>query len=141
MSATGKGSLRFSAVSCWPTAASHAPRKRTLRERPRTKTIRPTGSYIAKLEPEQIREWGLPGTPGDYYEDHLVPLCAGGHPDDPHNLWPQRIRGQWTDKIKDQLESSVCRQLCRRDLSPEQARAIFLEGDWTKAYLEYFELK
>jgi hypothetical protein len=37
-------------------------------------------------------------------------------------------------------EASVCRQLCRGDITLEQARAIFLSPDWTKAYEDYFGL-
>jgi hypothetical protein len=71
----------------------------------------------------------------------LVPLCVGGHPSDPRNLWPQPIRGRWTDKIKDQLESSVCRALCRGDMTLQEGQALFLKPDWTKTYLEFFHLK
>ena len=44
-----------------------------------------------------MRELGQAGSPNAYHEDHIVPLCAGGHPRDPKNLWPQPIRGQWND--------------------------------------------
>ncbi len=45
----------------------------------------------------------------------------------------------WTEKVKDQLEASVCRQVCRGDITLKQGQAIFLdEPDWTKAYLKYF---
>jgi hypothetical protein len=91
-----------------------------------TKTIRPPSSYTTKLRKQQIREIGLPGDTEDYYEDHLVPLCMGGHPRDPRNLWPQPLVGKWTDKIKGQLEGSVCRAVCRGDMTLEQGRAIFL---------------
>ena len=106
-----------------------------------TKTIRPPSSYTSRLKAKQMRELGLPGTMHDYHEDHLVPLCVGGHPSDPSNLWPQPVTGQWTDKVKDQLESSVCRQVCRGELPLEQGQAIFLRGDWTREYMRYFELQ
>src|SRR3954464_772149 len=48
-----------------------------------TKTIRPSSSYTTWLKTEQMQELGLPGTADDYREDHLVPLCVGGHPSDP----------------------------------------------------------
>jgi hypothetical protein len=50
-----------------------------------------------------MRELGLPD------EDHLVALCAGGHASHPRNLLPQPVTGKWSDKVKDQLESRVCR--------------------------------
>jgi hypothetical protein len=103
-----------------------------------TKTVRPPTSYTENLKKRQIRELGLAGP--SYHEDHVVPLCAGGHPTDPRNLWPQPLEGKWRDADKNQLEASVCRQLCRGDITLEQAQAIFLAPDWTKAYEAYFGL-
>ena len=46
---------------------------------------------------------------------------------------------QWNGAAKDQLESSVCRQVSRGDITLKQGQVIFLdEPDWTKAYLKYF---
>jgi len=88
-----------------------------------------------------MRERALPGTAKDYHEDHLVPLCVGGDPSDPRNLWPQPIRGRWTDKIKDQLESSVCRAVCRGAMTLHEGQALFLKPDWTQTYIKFFRLE
>ncbi len=106
-----------------------------------TNTIRPPGSFIAELKCQQMRARHLPGSPGEYHEDHLVPLCAGGHPSDARNLWPQPLAGQWRDADKNQLEQSVCRQLCRGDITIEQAQSWFLAPDWTKSYERYFRAR
>ena len=106
-----------------------------------TRTIRPTSSYTSKLKAQQMRTLHLPGSARDYEEDHLVPLCVGGHPTDHRNLWPQPRRGQWSAKIKDQLEASVCRAVCRGAMTLEEGRAIFLRPDWTREYLKFFELE
>ena len=103
-----------------------------------TKAIRPPKQYTSRLKKKQIREFSLPGRMRDYEEDHLVPLCAGGAPEDRHNLWPQPREGDWGAAAKDQLEESVCRELCRGDITLKDAQAIFLEPDWTKAYRRYF---
>jgi hypothetical protein len=95
-----------------------------------TKSIRPPASYIAKLKLHQMRELGQPGVPHDYHEDHIVPLCLGGHPTDPRNLWPQPLHGQWADNDKNQLEQSVCRMLCLGDITLEAGQAILLAPDW-----------
>jgi hypothetical protein len=50
-----------------------------------------------------MRELGLPGTPQDHHEDHLVPLCVGGAPRDARNLRPQPAKAKWSTKEKDQL--------------------------------------
>jgi len=106
-----------------------------------TKTIRPPTSYTEKLKQRQMGELRLGRTSRDYREDHLVPLCVGGAPRDPRNLWPQPMTGRWSAAVKDQLEASVCRQVCRGDITLKEGQAIFLRLDWTKAYLWFFRLE
>ena len=88
-----------------------------------------------------MRTLHLPGKASEYEEDHLVPLCLGGHPTDHRNLWPEPRDGQWAAKFKDQLEASVSRAVCRGAMTLEEGRAIFLRPDWTKEYTEFFKLK
>src|SRR3954470_22241731 len=102
-----------------------------------TKTVRPPSSYTTRLKAEQMRELGLPGTVRDYHEDHLVPLCVGGHPSDPRNLWPQPVTGQWSTSAKDQLEGSVCRAMCRGAMTLLEGQESFLRPDWTKEYEDF----
>jgi hypothetical protein len=90
-----------------------------------TKTIRPPSSYTSHLKAKQMRELGLPGTTHDYHEDHLVPLCVGGHPSDPRSLWPEPVKGKWTAAVKDQLEASICRQVCRGHMTWSKAGRSF----------------
>ena len=106
-----------------------------------TRTIRPPTWYTEKLKKRQMGELRLQGTAHDYQEDHLVPLCVGGAPRDPRNLWPQPATGRWSATVKDQLEASVCRQVCRGDITLKQGQAIFLRPYWTKAYLRFFMLE
>lgn len=88
-----------------------------------------------------MREINLLGKAADYEEDHLVPLCVGGHPTDERNLWPETREGKWSAKFKDQLEASVCRAVCRGALTLDEGRAIFLRPDWTIEYEKFFGLK
>jgi hypothetical protein len=110
----------------------------TICSRGYTKQIRPPRYYTDNLKKKQMHALGLHGSPHDYEEDHLVPLCVGGAPHDIRNLWPQPRSGEWGAAVRDQLEESVCRQLCRGDISLKNAQAIFLEPDWTVAYRRYF---
>jgi hypothetical protein len=104
-----------------------------------TKSVRPPTSYTQKLEQQQISDWRLPGHHRDYKEDHLIPLCVGGHPDDPGNLWPSPVSAMWNDKIKDQLESSVCRAVCRGAMTLREGQDIFMkEPDWRRAWEKFF---
>ena len=71
-----------------------------------------------------------------YEEDHLVPLCLAGAPQDPANLWPQPRFGEWTADHKDALEAKLCRLACDGKVSlPEAQHEI--ATDWIAAYRKY----
>jgi len=106
-----------------------------------TRWVGPSSAYTDRLKAEQMKESRLVGNREAYLEDHLVPLCVGGHPRDPRNLWPQPVKGKWTAAVKDRLETSVCRAVCRGDMTLEEGRAIFMRPDWTQEYLNFFGLK
>ena len=71
-----------------------------------TRTIRPTSSYTSKLKAQQMRTLHLPGSARDYEEDHLVPLCVGGHPTDHRNLWPSGPHVEATLVVAKPFETS-----------------------------------
>jgi hypothetical protein len=61
------------------------------------------------LKVEQMREYGLGGSPSDYQEDHLISLELGGHPTDRRNLWPEpRPHAEEVDRIENELNRQVC---------------------------------
>jgi hypothetical protein len=74
-----------------------------------TKTIRPASDYTSRLKVEQMRKYGLAGSPSGYQEDHLISLELGGHPTDPRNLWPEPYpRAGDVDRIENDLNAAVC---------------------------------
>jgi hypothetical protein len=74
-----------------------------------TRTIRPPTTYTNDLKLRQLREYGFPGGPRKYQEDHLISLELGGHPDDPRNLWPERRpRAEQVDAIENELNEKIC---------------------------------
>jgi hypothetical protein len=74
-----------------------------------TRTIRPPTAYTSELKAEQMREYGVGGSPSGYQEDHLISLELGGHPTDRRNLWPEpRPRAEAVDRIENQLREQVC---------------------------------
>jgi hypothetical protein len=74
-----------------------------------TRTIRPPSDYTSRLKVEQMRAYGLTGSPSDYQEDHLISLELGGHPSDPRNLWPEpEPRASAVDQIENELNDKVC---------------------------------
>jgi hypothetical protein len=106
-----------------------------------TRSIRPPVSYTYQLKMQQMKEQQLSGKAVEYNEDHRVPLCAGGHPRDPRNLWPQPRHGKWSANAKYKLERSVCRAICGGSITLEEGQQIFLQPDWTIEYKKFFKLK
>ena len=104
-----------------------------------TRTVRPSSQYTSKLKREQLRALGYADQrPGDYHEDHLVPLSLGGSPDDVRNLWPEplTVSGGWSPAKKDRLENALNRLVCAGRLSLADARAA-IAADWISAYNRY----
>jgi hypothetical protein len=74
-----------------------------------TRTVRPPTDYTSGVKEQQMREYGLGGSPSAYQEDHLISLELGGHPTDPRNLWPEpRPHAEEVDKIENELNRKVC---------------------------------
>lgn len=93
-----------------------------------TATVRPPESYTYELKRQQMAARHLPGRPGDYQEDHYVPLEIGGHPTDPRNLWPQ----PWPEaRLKDMLERALNRAVCGGKLTLADAQRCLLNQLWT----------
>jgi len=95
-----------------------------------TKTIRPKTSYTNKLKAAQMAELDLSGKPNTYEEDHFLPLEIGGHPTDPHNLWPEPW--PWA-RLKDVVETYLHRQVCADKMTLKEAQTELLT-DWTAVY-------
>jgi hypothetical protein len=74
-----------------------------------TRTIRPPTGYTNELKLQQMREYGVSGSPAQYQEDHLMSLELGGHPTDARNLWPEPYpRAAEVDSIENDLNAKVC---------------------------------
>ena len=102
-----------------------------------TRLYRPPVSCTNSLKRLQMKEYGYPlADIRDYEEDHLVPLCLAGGPQDPANLWPQPRSGEWNADRKDKLEAKLYRLTCDgKVLLAEAQREI--ATDWTAAYRKY----
>ena len=74
----------------------------------------------------------------DYEEDHLVPLCLAGAPQDPANLWPQPRFGEWSANRKDTLETKLCRLVCDGRVPLAEAQRE-IATDWIAAYRKYID--
>jgi hypothetical protein len=90
-----------------------------------TKTVRPPVAYTGSLKRKQMTERHLPGKPGDYEEDHYVPLELGGNPTDPKNLWPQPIQEA---HVKDRLETALNRAVCGGKMTLRDAQQCIMTG-------------
>ena len=104
-----------------------------------TGMIRPPSAYTQYLKRKLIERYGYEDKNPKHYElDHLIPLGSGGHPWDPHNLWPQPWRGKCNAKQKDELEHKVNGLICNGTLTLKQAQEMF-SRDWTAGYKEYVD--
>lgn len=103
-----------------------------------TKKIRPSSSYTTKLKIQQMKELGLTGDPKDYEEDHLISLEIGGHPTDPHNLWPQPWSGPYGAHQKDRLENALHKDVCSGKITLKEAQEA-ISQNWVLEYKKRFE--
>lgn len=103
-----------------------------------TKTIRPPASYTNKLKTAQLASgaYASPQAPRTFEEDHLISLEIGGHPTDPHNLWPQHWDAPYGAHQKDRLENYLHRAVCDGRLTLAEAQAE-VSGNWIAAYQKY----
>jgi len=100
-----------------------------------TRSIRPPASYMTKLKRQQIRQWGLSGSPADYEEDHLISLELGGNPTDPRNLWPEAYEPEPGARKKDVVENYLHNQVCSGAMTLEKAQETIVT-DWYSVYLQ-----
>lgn len=95
-----------------------------------TATVRPPQAYTDALKLKQMKDRGLAEHPGLYEEDHFIPLCLGGNPTDPNNLWPQ----PWPQAHqKDEVEVWLKNDVCAGKMSLDAAREA-IRTDWTAVY-------
>ena len=93
-----------------------------------TATIRPPTEYTNHLKTVQLAQYGFPGPPAGYQEDHFISLGLGGNPTDPRNLWPEPWpRARAVDTIERDLHDQLCRGRLR--LAEVQRRIATLK--WT----------
>lgn len=104
-----------------------------------TQTIRPPEAYTEELKRAGIRQYGYADRRLEHYEeDHFVPLGLGGHPTDPHNLWPQPFSPPdgWGAYVKDDLERRLNFLVCTRRISLTEAQSAIMTN-WIDAYNHY----
>jgi len=80
-----------------------------------------------------MRELGLYGAPGDYEEDHLIPLELAGDPRDPRNLWPEPYAEPGA-KQKDAVENYLHKQVCSGAMPLADAQHL-ITTDWYRVYV------
>ena len=94
-----------------------------------TTTVRPPESYTNSLKVQQMREYKATDPISTYEEDHYIPLELGGHPTDPHNLWPEPGA---SPNAKDRVENELHRLVCEGKVSLVDAQTR-IKTDWRKA--------
>jgi hypothetical protein len=98
-----------------------------------TGTVRPPLAYTESLKRKQLPKSIAPTC---CELDHYIPLEIGGHPSDPHNLWPQPWNGVCGAHTKDKLENRLNSLVCHGRLSLVAAQTA-IRTDWIAAYNKY----
>jgi hypothetical protein len=89
---------------------------------------RPPVAYTNALRLTQMAEYGDPGPPSAYEEDHFIPLELGGAPRNAKNSWPE----PWTeDRRTDRLETQLMTKVCHGTTTLAKARATIRKYKYT----------
>ncbi|MBO1267098.1 hypothetical protein [Arthrobacter cavernae] len=97
-----------------------------------TATIRPSTSYIQKIEQLQIVSYGYKNTNAiDYIMDHAISLQLGGNATNPVNLWPQLAAPSRED---DQEENELRRQVCEDKITLIEAQRQEMQLKYNNGY-------
>lgn len=79
-------------------------------------SLRPQVRYTQALKRAQLP---MGAKPWDFEEDHIIPICLGGHPTDPQNLRPQ----PWAQaRAKDREEARLCKAVCADRMGLREAQ-------------------
>lgn len=101
----------------------------------RSEYTSPAGKIPITLKRQTFDRYGLsPGAVG-YNVDHLIPVSLGGS-NSPKNLWPQSLSGEWNYYMKNRLERTLYKKVCREALALEKAQQE-IAADWVTAYKKY----
>jgi hypothetical protein len=70
-----------------------------------------------------------------YNVDHLIPISLGGS-NSLENLWPQSLSVEWSYAMKNTLERTLFKRVCRGELDLKKAQQE-IAADWVSAYKKY----
>ena len=104
-----------------------------------TTKVRPSSSYTTNLKEMQLSgSYSFYGhiNPGDFEEDHLIPLEIGGSPTSVLNLWPEPYSSVSGARIKDVLENKLHELVCNGTVTLSLAQES-ISSNWYVAYEKY----
>jgi hypothetical protein len=97
----------------------------------------PASRIPITLKRQTFDRYGLkPGAIG-FNVDHLIPTSLGGS-NSPKNLWPQSLSGEWNYNMKNSLERTLKKMVCRKEIALETAQKE-IAADWISAYKKYMQ--
>lgn len=95
----------------------------------------PAGKIPIVLKRQTFDRYGLSSHAVGYNVDHLIPASLGGS-NSPKNLWPQSLSGEWNYHMKNRLERTLKKMVCRKEIALEKAQQE-IATDWVSAYKKY----
>lgn len=94
------------------------------------RTQRPSERVTEAIKADRMRREHPSERYSAYELDHSIPLCLGGDPVSYDNLWLQPIREA---KIKDRLETRLCRAVCAGEIGLTEAQRC-ISSNWVSCY-------
>jgi hypothetical protein len=95
----------------------------------------PAGKVSITVKRQTFDRYGLKSGMLGFNVDHLVPASLGGS-NSPKNLWPQSLSGEWNYHMKNRLERTLKKMVCRKEIALEKAQQE-IATDWIAAYKKY----
>ncbi len=95
----------------------------------------PADKIPIALKQQTFDRYGISPDAIGYNVDHLIPVSLGGS-NSAKNLWPQSLSGEWNYHMKNRLETTLYKMVCKRSLELEKARQE-ISTDWVAAYKKY----
>jgi hypothetical protein len=105
-----------------------------------TKTVRPPATVTGRIKRRMMAAAGIHDTPRNYELDHIVPLEAGGAPNDAKNFQLQPWHGKCNAHQKDAVENAVHELICSGQMTLAQGQMTFVPTDhWKQAYADLID--
>jgi hypothetical protein len=109
----------------------------TICKRGYTRTVRPPVMVTGRIKHRMMQKAWITDPARNYELDHIIPLEAGGAPNNPKNFQIQSWHGVCNAHLKDALENLVHEKICSGEMTLAEGQAQFTPVEhWKQAYAD-----